>query len=113
MTYAQIKNGIVVNIIELNSPELETIFSDGFDALIRIDEINPTPSIDWSYSGETFEIPQVSESVIRENGLLATISELKIELLNKLYDDMTVLEKKILLGLPLTVEEENQLIGEE
>lgn len=54
MIYAQIKNGSVKNIILLDNPLLETIFLEGFDYLVRIDNLNIIPSKDWNYDGNNF-----------------------------------------------------------
>lgn len=57
MTYAQIKNGLVVNTIHLDDSSLSSLFSQGFDAFVAIDAVSPTPSIGWSYNGTTFTAP--------------------------------------------------------
>ena len=48
-TYAQIKNGKVVNIIVLNDPELIPHFTKGFDELVeyKMDVGGPGPG--WHY----------------------------------------------------------------
>lgn len=59
MLYAQIKNQIVINTIKLDDSEMENQFSQGYDSLIRIDELEIIPSIDWTYDGEEFIAPQI------------------------------------------------------
>lgn len=56
MIYAQIKNGLVVNTIVVDENTQLSLFSAGFDAFIRIDEMSPMPGINWSYNG-TFSPP--------------------------------------------------------
>jgi hypothetical protein len=55
--YAQILNGVVVNIIILNDSTLEPLFAQGFDACIQIDQLSPQPGIGWSYDGQSFTPP--------------------------------------------------------
>ena len=49
MIYAQILNGFVRNVIVLNDPTLQSVFVNGFDYLVRIDNLTPTPQIMWAY----------------------------------------------------------------
>lgn len=39
MVYAQVKNGIIKNVINLDDVSLEPVFLEGFDQLIRIDNL--------------------------------------------------------------------------
>lgn len=55
MIYAQIKDGIVVNRIVLDDVALEPLFIVGFDALIRIDQLDIQPDIGWCYDGNDFK----------------------------------------------------------
>ncbi len=57
MTYAQVKNGVCVNIIDLEDNSLLSIFSVGFDYCIRVDNISPQPGIGWGYDGTTWTAP--------------------------------------------------------
>lgn len=57
MIYAQILNGIIENIIVLDDPSLSSLFSQGFDYFIRIDNLNPVPQIGWLYNGSSFSDP--------------------------------------------------------
>jgi hypothetical protein len=61
MIYSQIRNGIIENQIILEDPSLEPLFREGFDALIRTDNVTPTPSIGWSWDGEQFKEPELNE----------------------------------------------------
>ena len=54
MIYAQVLNGIVQNIIILNDESLIPLFLEGFQYIIRIDDINPIPGIGWFYDGVNF-----------------------------------------------------------
>lgn len=57
MLYAQIKNGIVENVIILDDVALIPKFSEGFDYFIRVDEMDPQPGVLWLYDGEKFSPP--------------------------------------------------------
>lgn len=57
MTYAQIKDGFVKNIIALDDTDLLSIFEDGFDYLVDITMIDPQPGIGWGYDGVNFIVP--------------------------------------------------------
>ncbi len=57
MTYAQIKSGLVVNIIALDDSSLEPIFVQGFDYLINLTGMDPQPGIGWGYDGTNFTPP--------------------------------------------------------
>lgn len=57
MIYAQIKNNTVINTIVLDKVELEPIFANGFDALVRIDNLDIIPGINWSYINGEFISP--------------------------------------------------------
>lgn len=52
--WAQIKNGIVQNTIVLDDESLIPVFTQGFDHLIRIDDLVVQPTIDWLYDGISF-----------------------------------------------------------
>lgn len=60
MVYAQIKNGLIQNTIVLNDASLESMFAEGYDALIRVDNLSPEPGIGWAYDGTNFHAPIVS-----------------------------------------------------
>lgn len=63
MIFAQIKNGTVQNTIILENENLLSLFQinlitrEPYDAVLRIDNINPQPGIDWSYDGNAFIAP--------------------------------------------------------
>lgn len=57
MVFAQIKDGIVKNIIVLDDLSLEDLFSEGFDFFIRIDEMEIQPGVHWIYDGIEFMPP--------------------------------------------------------
>lgn len=67
MIFAQIKNSLIQNTIELNNESLLHLFqndpltNDPYDIVLRIDEINPRPGIGYSYDGENFQSPPVEE----------------------------------------------------
>ena len=60
LIWAQILNGVVVNIIVLNDTTLIPIFTQGFDYLIEIDQLTPQPGIGWTYDGTNFTQPSGS-----------------------------------------------------
>lgn len=57
MEYAQIKDGVVVNVIVVdeNSPFEE--LSKNFDLFLRVDDIPDLVGIGFTYDGETFTPP--------------------------------------------------------
>lgn len=54
MIYAQIKDHVVCNCIVIEDLESPELFSTGYDYFVRIDNLNPRPSIGWSYDGQSF-----------------------------------------------------------
>lgn len=54
MIYAQILNGKIENIIVLDDVSLVPHFKEGFDDLVRIDNLVPVPVIGASYDGVNF-----------------------------------------------------------
>lgn len=65
MIYAQIKNGTVMNTIVCAGTPASAL-AVGFDALIRIDNLSPTPGIGWSYNGSTFAAPVIPPEPIAD-----------------------------------------------
>lgn len=58
MVYAQISGNIIRNTIVVAEYESNLdLFLEGFDHLIRIDNLSPTPGIGWSYQDENFNPP--------------------------------------------------------
>lgn len=64
MIFAQIKNSIVQNIIVVNDESLIPMLSEGFDEVIRVDQLGQYPGPRWSYDGENFTAP--TEEVYEE-----------------------------------------------
>jgi hypothetical protein len=67
MYYAQIKSGVVENVIKLDDVNLLPTFSSGYDSVIDITSLNPMPSVGWLYDGNNFSevvpnIPPVDEA---------------------------------------------------
>lgn len=54
MKYAQIKNGVVTNIIILEDQSLLPYFSENFDQVINISSFVPEPEIGWTYNNGNF-----------------------------------------------------------
>lgn len=52
--YAQVLNGVVVNVIVLNDSSLTATFSKGFDYLVKISGLSPMPGIGMNYDGNVF-----------------------------------------------------------
>lgn len=61
MIYAQIKDNVIKNRIRLDDSNLESLFLNGFDYLIRIDELEVQPDIGWFYDGQSFTQPSPEE----------------------------------------------------
>lgn len=94
MLYAQIKNNIVKNTIIIEDPSLESIFSEGFDSLIRIDNLDILPGKDWTYDGENFVAPNFNS--IPQQAVEVKIQH-AIEGFNKL--SVTYAAQNVLLGI--------------
>jgi len=54
MIYAQIKNEVVCNKIIIDDETKASLFAEGFDYCIRIDNLTVVPDIDWFYRNEQF-----------------------------------------------------------
>jgi hypothetical protein len=54
MIYAQIKNNLITNTIQIDDITLLPLFTVTCDACIQIDNITPQPGIGWSYDGSNF-----------------------------------------------------------
>lgn len=59
MIYAQIKDGKVKNTIVLEDNTLVSVFTDGFDSCVRVDNLSPVPGIAWNYDGSNFTVPSI------------------------------------------------------
>lgn len=53
MTFAQIKDGMVANIMSIEDGSDPTPFADGFDAMVDLTGVDPMPGIGWAYSVES------------------------------------------------------------
>lgn len=71
MVYAQIKDGIVKNVIVLHDVNLISLFTIGYDQLVLIDAVSPKPGPSWTYDGNNFSAP-VQISIDNADGLLHT-----------------------------------------
>ena len=65
MIYAQVKDGIVKNTIVLEDENLLLLFKDGFDQVVRIDQLSPKPGIGWSYDGTNFSAPPAPDDSVQ------------------------------------------------
>lgn len=61
MVYAQIRDDSIKNTIVVDEETPLELFSAGFDYLIRIDNLDVIPGINWSYDGANFSPPIQSE----------------------------------------------------
>ena len=50
MLFAQISNGVIMNVIELDDPTLIPIFLEGYDSCVQIDILPTLPQIGWNYN---------------------------------------------------------------
>lgn len=69
MTYAQITNDIVVNIIELDDATQIFLFAEGYDQCIQIDDLSTIPSIGWTYSNGIFSLPLTASQTAVANAI--------------------------------------------
>lgn len=61
MLYAQIKDSQVVNIVVADNEEILPLLKEGFDFLIRVDEMSPAIKIGGLYDGNSFSEPPPDE----------------------------------------------------
>lgn len=54
MIYAQIKNCVVQNVIQLDDESIVHLFEVGFDHCVRVDHLTPQPGIGWFHDGQKF-----------------------------------------------------------
>lgn len=63
MVYAQIKLGMIMNVIVLDDPTIAGDFLTDpasnmiYDEVIRIDDLSPQPCISWLYENKRFTAP--------------------------------------------------------
>jgi len=56
MDFAQIRGGVIINVIVIDDPTIVELFivdpfgGPNFDAIVRIDNISPEPQIGWTTS---------------------------------------------------------------
>lgn len=83
MVYAQIKNSKVENIIIINDESLVSLFGEGFDEIVSVEDADPRPGPGWFYEDEEFappveqessEIPDVTPRQIRQALVLMGVS---------------------------------------
>src|ERR1700722_8685422 len=68
MTYAQILNSIIINIIELDDITLVPLFTEGFDSCLEIDGLSIIPSIGWYYDIPSSSFfPPTTLALIQDN----------------------------------------------
>lgn len=60
MIFAQLKNNIIENVILLNSEEDAEAFLGSYDAIQRIDNVDPVPQIGYIFNGEAYSAPEIS-----------------------------------------------------
>ena len=86
MIYAQIKNQIVKNCLILE--EYNASFLEGYDSLVRIDELSPRPGIGWSYDGTDFSAPVIE--VLPEVIADVTPRQMRLQLLSVGITEATI-----------------------
>lgn len=64
MIFAQVKNNIIVNIIELEDESLAHLFKQDNDFVVRIDTLDPIPGIGWVFDNITWHRPVVAAAPI-------------------------------------------------
>jgi len=63
MIYAQILENTIQNVIVIDDESIVSLFVVDFltqtpyDAVVRIDNVDPTPGIGWTYDGTNFNPP--------------------------------------------------------
>lgn len=66
MIYAQIKDGVISNTIVADEETPLSLFAEGFDSLVRVDELSPRPGPGWTYDGAHFSAPAVEVAPIAD-----------------------------------------------
>jgi hypothetical protein len=69
MIYAQIKYGLVLNVVVIDDSSLLSTFLIGYDFLIEIDQLTPMPQVGWIYNAafSTFTPPPYNP-IVNTNG---------------------------------------------
>lgn len=63
MVYAQIIGGFIVNTADADNDDIliflmiNSTTAEPYDAVLRIDTLDPMPGIGWSFDGTTFSAP--------------------------------------------------------
>jgi len=57
MNWAQIKDGIIQNVIVFDDLSLKEVFEKDYDYFINVSNMNPAPSPGWLYDGKIFSPP--------------------------------------------------------
>lgn len=57
MVYAQISEGVIQNRIVIDDPDIVQYFLEGYDYIIRVDDLDPEPQMGWLYDGMVFSPP--------------------------------------------------------
>jgi hypothetical protein len=68
MQFAQILDGVIVNIIELDDITLLPNFTIGYDSCTQIDGLNPVPTIGWSYNFSNLFTPPTNPAINQQFG---------------------------------------------
>lgn len=104
-TYALIKNGIVINTIMWDGPDLSPIdFPDGVSYEEIPDESGNTPSIGWTFEKGIFTAPPLTSEELEaiEQQKIANNIATKESLLADATQQIVPLQTKLLLGRKLT-----------
>lgn len=70
MLYAQIKDGIICNIVVLEDESILSQLSYGYDAVIEVSSDPGSPGIGWSWDGQIFSAPATVAPIETDAGPL-------------------------------------------
>lgn len=80
MIFAQIKDGLIVNVIVLDDQSLLPLFSQDFDNIIPIDNKPGSPAIGWSYDPKQGFSPPGQPLEIMADPLKSEITQILIDM---------------------------------
>jgi hypothetical protein len=101
MIFAQILNSIIVNIIVLDDASQASVFAQGYDACLEIDQLNTIPSIGWFYdivSGNFF--PPATLALIQNNSVINIIQNCDAYITNQASNYQYIIDITIMNPQP-------------
>jgi hypothetical protein len=104
MIYAQILNGIIVNIIQLDDSTLVSLFAQGYDSCLQIDNLTVVPNIGWYYDITSLSFyPPITLALIQNGSVTQIIQNCEAYITNNSSNyqyiiDVTTVNPQPLVG---------------